>query len=161
MKRTNKNIDIVVAEQSHITDLHSKIKQADIDELEACYGQSPEQVLTESLSISEEAYTVIVDGNPEMMFGIVKDEDNDDAAIVWMLSSAEVFSKVTVKRFIRETKKFVQQFHQKYLYLHNHVDERNLASLMWLRRVGFKLVSRQQSFGVMGLPFIQILSMRK
>lgn len=155
-----KKIDIIKSQQSHIDDLHSKIKQSDIDEVDASHGMTAKEALDMSLHNSHEAYTVTVDGKPEMMFGVVE-TDEDGVAIIWMLSSDEIFKMVTVKRFIRETKRWVKHFHKEFAVLFNHVDERNMRSLNWLRRVGFKLAERVESYGSKGLPFIQIISIRR
>jgi hypothetical protein len=160
MKKIDKNIDIIKSEQSHITVLHSKIKPRDIDEVYASHGITAEEALVISLKGSCEAYTVMINNSPEMMFGVAKDLE-DGVAVIWMLSSEQLFKLVGVKRFVKETKIFVKHFHEQFEYLYNYVDERNLTSLAWLRRVGFKLADREPEFGFLGLPFIKIISKRK
>lgn len=154
-------IDVVTAQKSHIVELHSKIKQSDVDEVMASSGYTAEQALTVSLENSEKAYTVMVSGKPEMMFGVVVDEFFDDAYVVWMLSSEAVFPLVTVKRFMREAKSFIKSFHKDKLFLWNYVDERNLRSLNWLRKCGFRFVKREERHGHAQIPFIMVLSERR
>lgn len=155
-----KKIDIIKSEYSHIDDLHSKIKQSDIDEVYASHGATAKQALEISINNSLEAYTVMVDDVPKMMFGIVQDKHSEQQAIIWMLSTEDIFELVSVKRFIRETKRFVKHFHQQFEVLYNHVDERSFRSLVWLKRVGFKLTKIENDFGFLGLPFIKIESRR-
>lgn len=161
MKKIKKNIDVLPSVMSHIIDLHSKIKQSDVDEVMASHGMTAEEALTTSLSNSSEAYTVMVDGKPEMMFGVVDDENYNDASVIWMLSTDEVFNLVTVRRFMKDAKRYVKHFHQRKLFLYNYVDERNLRSLSWLRRLGFRFVNREEGFGVAKIPFVFVLSERR
>ena len=156
MNKPKRNIHVVKAQQLHIIDLANRIKQDDVDEGMASHGMTVEQGLKFSLRFSSDAYTVVVDGVPEMIFGVCP--SHGSSATIWMMSSEEVFTLVSRKRFLRETKKYVTLFHKKYAELYNHVSEKNLRSLDWLRKVGFKFTNRVPNYGVAGLPFIRVES---
>lgn len=156
MSRAQKRVEVVTAQQTHVADLAPKMKAGDIDECQASHGVGPEEALSISLGNSREAFSVMVDGRVEMMFGICH-EDNS-TGLVWMLSSEAVFDLVTRKRFLRESRRYMKRFHRLYEVIYNCVDERNFRSIMWLKRIGFKLIDYIPEYGVSGMPFVRVES---
>ena len=105
-----------------------------MDEVFAASRKTPGQALAYSLRKSSHAWTAIVDGRPEAMFGI--GDLNILAGVVapWLLGTDAV--EDNVRAFLRMSRDFKSQLLARYPVMRNFVDDRNTASIRWLRWLG-------------------------
>lgn len=110
------------------------MRQADRDEVFAAAGKSPGAALAYSLRKSSHAWTAIVDGVPEAMFGI--GDLNILAGVVapWLLGTDAVNDHARL--FMQMSRDFTAQLLARYPVMRNFVDDRNTASIRWLRWLG-------------------------
>lgn len=147
--------DNVLVRDSTPTDiayLRNNLKPSDVEEIWASHHLMPYEALQEGLANSLECLTVLKEGVPLAMFGIVAIAE-PEKAIIWMLSSPDLH-KVGLE-FIRHTAGFVGFFFHKYPQyktFFNFVDERNKLSVRWLSRTG-AVLSEAKPFGAEQMPF--------
>jgi hypothetical protein len=137
MSRSVADIRIIPARRAHIRTVARRMRQADRDEVFASSRKSPREALEFSLSKSAEAWTVTVNGRPEVMFGVGDLNILAGVGAPWLLGT-EAFEKHSVA-MLRGSKKWTRQLFGRYSILRNFVDARNTASLRYLRWLGFKL----------------------
>lgn len=117
------------------------LRQADREELEACYGSSTDDDIFVILSASfhtsaecwvwEDAY-----GIPLAVFGIVPSEEYEDAGIIWLLGTERMFDNF--KTQLREARRYVKDALERYSSLYNHVHDVNVGSKKFLKACGFE-----------------------
>jgi hypothetical protein len=133
-----------------ISALQDRLKQTDVDEVMASHGLNSFEALTFSFIHSPEKYTILIDGQPEAIFGVVKNDQIHDWATIWLLGSDNI-EKISVA-FIKICRKYIKMFFNKYNVLYNHIDVRNQTSYSWLKYLGatFNLVEK---YGYEQKPF--------
>lgn len=113
------------------------MRQADRDEVFAASGRSPADALIFSLRKSSHAWTAMIDGVPEVMFGVGDLNVLAGVGAPWLLGTDAVERHYVA--FLRCSVGFRDQLLQRYSTLRNFVDVRNRASIRWLRWLGFTL----------------------
>lgn len=131
-------IEIVPAEKSHIRSIARRMRKADRDEVWAGSRKTPAQALAFSLRKSSIAWTVIIDGRPEIMFGVGDLNILAGIGSPWLLGTNAI--EKHSRAFWRRSPEFRDQLLSRYLVLRNLVDARNTVSIRWLRRLGFTLM---------------------
>lgn len=129
-------IEIVPARASHVRPIADRMRQADRDEVAASSGSSPLHALSYSFRKSHYRWTVLMDGQPEIMFGVGDVSILGGVGAPWLLATDAV-NKVT-REFIRQSRPLVRQLSARYDVLRNMVDLRNTVSIRWLEWLGFK-----------------------
>ncbi len=130
------DIQIVPARPSHIRTIARRMRQADRDEIAAASGRSPGSALVFSLRKSSAAWTAIVDGQPEVMFGVGDINILAGVGAPWLLGTDAVEKHYI--QFLRKSVSFRDQLLARYSVLRNFVDARNKASIRWLKWLGFQ-----------------------
>lgn len=139
----------VAVEPGHLDALAATMRAADVAEL-AKVGLSPIAALESSLARSQEAWTVLFDGEVAAIYGVSR----SDAAIpdrVWCLTST-VVNRAPLT-FWRESKAAVARLGARYPTLVALVDAQYGAALRWAHRLGFKARS---TLDLRGSPFIAV-----
>lgn len=173
LERVNQNVDVLIVEnlensyydkvyyslnnvvvrnsvKEDIDALADKLKQSDIDEIWASHNHRPKEALELSLSESSLCLTIEDNGNVIGMFGICPQSFLGTKAIIWLLSSEDLFDRKY--RFIRHSRYFIELFLEMYPYLENYVDNRNVKSIRWLKACG-AIISDPVHYGVEKMPF--------
>ena len=135
--------------------LYPKIRQVDIEEVDATIGLNIKDALMSSYQNSNETHTMVADdGDLLGMFGVSQTAD-PLIAVVWMLCTERLpqYSKT----FIKLSKQWVKEQNKKYSILMNYVDARNITSIKWLKHLGFVLIKRVEEFGVGKKPFYEFV----
>lgn len=135
--RSTPNIKIVPARPEHIRSIARRMRQADRDEVFASSRVTPGQALCRSLRKSAKAWTAMIDGRPEIMFGVGDLNILAGVAAPWLLGTDAVEEHYVA--FLRGSVEWRNQLLRRYSTLRNFVDARNRASIRWLRWLGFKL----------------------
>lgn len=143
-------IEIIPARAAHIRSIARRMRQADRDEIAAASGRSPGKALAFSLRKSSLAYTAMVDGVPEVMFGVGDINVLTRTGAPWLLGTDAVTTHYVA--FLRGSVNWREQLLRRYRVLMNAVDDRNTASKRWLRWLGFTL-GEPRPLGVERKPF--------
>lgn len=130
-------IDIVPARAAHIRSVARRMRQADRDEVAAASGKSPSEALIYSLRKSSQAWTCLIDGRPEMMFGVGDLNVLAGIGAPWLLGTDAIERHYLA--FLRGSVGWRDQLLRRYPVMRNFVDDRNKVSMRWLRWLGFKL----------------------
>ena len=132
------DIQIIPARAAHIRTIAKRMRQADRDEVLAASGRSPGQALVFSLRKSSVSWTALVDGRPEVMFGVGDLNILARVGAPWLLGTDAV--EIHSVAFLRRSRGFTDQLLRRYSVLRNFVDDRNTVSIRWLRWLGFTLL---------------------
>lgn len=130
-------IYVVPAEAAHIRTIARRMRKADREEIRASSGRSPRAALKFSLEKSTEAWTIIMDGRAEVMFGVGDINVLAGIGAPWLLGTDE-FERHYIA-ILRGSMKWTRQLFSRYSTLRNFVDARNTASLRYLRWLGFTI----------------------
>jgi len=130
------SIEIVPACAAHIRTIARRMRQADRDEIAAASGRSPAAALAFSLRKSSQAWTAVIDGRPEVMFGVADLNILAGIGAPWLLGTDSV--ERNYRQFVRRSVSWRDQLLGRYPVLRNFVDDRNKVSIRWLRWLGFK-----------------------
>lgn len=141
-------IVVVQARPAHVRSIAKRMRQADRDEVFAASGRSPGAALAYSLRKSSHAWTALIDGRPEVMFGVGDLNVLARVGAPWLLGTDAVERHYVT--FLRRSVDFRQQLSRRYTLLTNFVDERNHMSIRWLKWLGFSFTG---SIEVGGHPF--------
>lgn len=148
MSDRNSSIQIVPARVEHVGTIAKRMRKADRDGITASGGKSPRAALEFSLSRSSAAWTVLVDGRPEAIFGAADIRAADGIGAPWFLGTDVAVAYLVP--ILHQSKPFRAQLFQRYPVLRNFVHDGNATSIRWLRRLG-ALVLEPELFG--GQPF--------
>lgn len=150
--------EIVPAGRVAATQLAPHLRISDQIEVWAASGMRPLDALLDSIEVSDEdmCWTATLNRHPVAMFGA--NRLCEEIGGIWLLASPAIY---TNKRdFMRHCKAYLAKMHERYEYLTNFVDARNLPTQAWLPRLGFKPCQKVDDFGFEGVPFIQYVSQR-
>ncbi len=124
------------------------MRQADREELQAL-GQDPVEGIWHAFRGSEQAWVMQADA-PMCVFGVIPTNLLAGEGVIWLLGTDEV--KRQARGFLEVSPGCLAQIMTRYHHLHNYVDQRNAASIRWLKWMGFEF-QPAQPFGPYGLPF--------
>ena len=142
----------VKTEPWHCEMLADRMKKSDVDEIWAFSRQRPIGALKVSMLYSIRSYTVFVDGEVEMMFGIASPSLLSRTAAPWMLSSDAVFQKKHRSYFLKRSKRFFRWAKVRYPAQSNWADSRNKRTIRWLEWLGYS-ISPAEAVGRDDIPF--------
>lgn len=134
---SDNSVIIKKSEKKDIYYLSQNLREEDRVEVFLSHGHSPREALEKCLD-SIHCYTSLnaKTGVPICMFGVNPEMILDDKAVVWMLSTEELF-KIKIK-FLKKSKIFINEMLQIYPCLYNHVHAKNIKSIEWLTWLGAK-----------------------
>lgn len=128
--------------------LAKTLRKADLQEIQHGSALPPEAALLYSLAVSDYCYTVWLDDQIVMIFGVGGIEGVSGCP--WMMASDLLLQ---VKRdFIKECRRFVDAMLDRYSQLENWVWSGNKIHIYWLEWLGFKM-EPPVPFGINGEPF--------
>ena len=110
------------------------MRKADADEVRASSGRSPADAMIYSLRKSSHAWTAMIDGRPEVMFGVGDLNILAGVGAPWLLGTEAVERHYVA--FLRNSVGFRDQLLRRYPVMRNFVDDRNKASKRWLTWLG-------------------------
>lgn len=142
-------IEIVPARASHLRRIAEVMRQADRDEIAARSGRTPLGALMASYRGSTSCWVVLIDGQPEVIFGVGDLNVLAGIGSPWLLGSDAVWRHR--KEFLRRSRVWLRQLLGRYSVLRNVVDCRNGASIRWLGWLGFRFSA---PFDHRGRPFM-------
>lgn len=142
-------VSIRPAELNDAMWLSTRLRQADVDEIQASSGDSPYLALFDGIRESDECW-IAEDHEPIAIFGI---SPAPGYGAVWMVGT-DRFPKLA-RTLCRQTPLWLDRWLRLYPVIGNYVDERNTVHVRWLSRVGFTFTARHPVFGYEGRPFLE------
>ena len=124
------------------------LRVTDQAEVFASHGQSGPQAVFESVARSLHVRVILGDdGAPVGLCGVAR------GGVVWLLSTDGLTASRSHRwQFLRAGRVWVNRMLSLFGQLSNWCDARNVATVRWLRTLGFT-VHPPAPFGVRGLPF--------
>ena len=142
-------VTLVPAKSRHIGRIARRMRVADREECEAL-GRSPKQALRGALFTSSKAWTALVNGKPEAMFGVVVQSVLDNSAAPWFLGTEEVYRHG--REMLMWGPGMISRLCDSRYRLSNLVSARNSRAIRLLKRWGFTV--HEETVDVRGVPFL-------
>lgn len=135
------------------------MRQADVDEIRAASGHTPDEALTEGFRVSN--ICLAAEGRKGELLGIFGVAPTADPLIgsVWFLGNDNV--RANTYRFLREAPRWLDRFHDRYPVLMNFVAEFNTLHIRWLRAAGCTFIRRHPHCGAAGIPFLEFVRIKR
>lgn len=135
--------------------LAPRLRPADLREIEARSGRSPQEVLAYGLTHGD-AYAVEKDGVIAALFGVAPTPE-PKLGCVWLLGSDDIQTfRLT---FLRHSREWLSVLFKDYDLLGNFVDARNEVHIQWLQWLGFRFL-RRLPMGRHGETFIEFVRLK-
>jgi len=140
--------------------LAPRLRQADKDEIQAVTGAHPALVLPQCFKLTRTAWTCTgMSGEPVGLIGIQDVEGIPELGWVWALFT-DVLEKYPFT-FLRLSRQYHDIMHLHHPVVTNHVDERNIVHIRWLRWMGFSFLRRIERWGAESRPFLEFGKLQK
>lgn len=147
-------IAVVPAERRHINIIANRLREIDREECEAM-GRSGKASLRLALDTSAKAWTAMVDGKPEAMFGVVVEDLLSRIGTPWFLGTDEVYRHG--RELLMWGPGFVARMSDSRLTMRNLVSARNRRAIRLLERWGFTVDQNEVTVrGVAFRPFEKV-----
>jgi hypothetical protein len=130
-------VAIVPAGHDHIATIAARMRQADVAEVWAASRSTPHRARMFSLQHSQQAWTALVDGQPEVMFGVADLNILTATGAPWLLGTDAVIAHR--RQFLRRSVWWREKLLGRYEVLTNFVHDGNVVSKRWLGWLGFTL----------------------
>jgi len=128
--------------------LSVRLRETDLREMEALLGCSPLEGLLHGVMNSSPAMSVITEEGLVAVFGVVP--EGPGIGRVWMLGTP--FLDKHPLRCLKEARRWVSIFIDRYELLWNYADGSNPRQIGWLRLCGFQIVRQNVPVGPGNLP---------
>ena len=145
---------IVSSVLEDVYELSNNLRQDDINELSA-FNLTAEDGLLRGFTLSEECFSVKENNKTIGMFGVSNYDLPSHFGSIWFLGSIETEKHPIT--FVKEGRKYVDKFLQKYDILINAVDGRNTKHIEWLKRIGMTIT---KPIFINGYEFLQFYKIR-
>ena len=130
--------------------LAERVRQSDVDELQAAAGMTPAEAMAGGLCESIKAWTGYLNGIPCCMFGVAPVEGSSEIGACWMTGTALV--ERHPRAFLEGSRLAFREMLKLRPTLINYVDARHKKALHWLRWLGAE-IAEAEPYGVEGRPF--------
>lgn len=149
-------VAVVPAEHAHINTIANRLREIDREECTAM-GRSGKQALRLGLATSAKAWTALVDGRPEAMFGVVVEDLINGVGTPWFLGTNEVYRHG--RELLMWGPGFISRLGDSRLTLRNLVSARNRQAIRLLERWGFTVEEEEiMARGVAFRRFEKVMS---
>lgn len=127
-------VRLIPAEWKHINTIANRMRSIDAQECQAM-GRTPKQSLRIAITTSEKAWTALVDGRPEAMFGLVVEDLISGIGTPWFLGTDEVYRHG--RELIMHGPGMLARLGDSIRVARNLVSSRNDRAIRLLRKWGF------------------------
>ena len=111
------------------------LREMDKLEIEAGSGLLAPCALLKAVEMSCKVWVITLDSRIVGIFGVASNEEGSGNP--WLLGTEEMIA--IPRRFLRESKRIVEEMEQMFSLLWNYVCEENTAALEWLEFLGFTI----------------------
>lgn len=129
-------IEVVPAKPSHVNTIANRMRSIDRYEC-GVFGHSPKSALRQGLMSAAMAFTVLIDGRPEAMFGVTTISLFDSTGRPWLLMTDE--GGKSRRALVRLGRLYTEGMQRHYSLLHNWVSAENDVTIRWLARLGYAI----------------------
>jgi len=112
------------------------MRSEDVRELADIFGQGPFAAVALAMRVPGEAWTGLVDEQPAALFGCAVLSVMPPAASPWFLATPLVAAAPVA--MLRDARRFVRGWRDRYGLLENTADARNGVTMRWLAALGFE-----------------------
>lgn len=137
--------------------LASRLRAADLRELEAVTTKTPQQAIEEGIKAGQAYTAVLSTGEIVAVFGVAPTIEPRLGA-VWLLASDDIL-KIRLT-FLRHSRAWLSHLFSKYSLLGNYVDARNELHVSWLKWLGFRFL-RKAPLGRNGEEFYEFVKLHE
>lgn len=152
--------EVVPATQELIDKLKGRFRSADTAEVYAMSGHDIDRAVDDGLKYSDLCFVGLWEKDPVAVFGVRSVGILEDEGMPWLLGTDRIREQGVRQAFIGLSEVFVRGMLERFEYLENFVDARNLTSIKWLKKIGFT-VEAPQRMGFLNLPFRRFWARRK
>ncbi|MCM5557366.1 hypothetical protein [Pleomorphomonas sp. JP5] len=145
---------IVPARGKHCRSIGRRMRESDRLEVQRSGRLGPVEALRQSMRNSD-AFTVLIDGRPEIMYGVGDLDVLAGVGGAWLLGTDAITENW--RWFLRATAEGLPGLFTRHRVLRNVVDRDNTASLRWLKWLGAEFLG---DIDIHGHPFV-LFEMRK
>jgi hypothetical protein len=143
-------IEIRDVEEDDIEVLVRNMREHDKQEVNAATKMGLRAAVETSVTMSTYAKTGLVNDELVCMWGVCPISLISSSGSPWMLGTDLIEKRQRI--FLRRSKPWLEDIKKDYKHLENHVDERNILSVKWLKWLGFEM-NEAQPYGVHGELF--------
>lgn len=144
-------IEAVSARLTHVGPIAGRMREWDRTEC-AALGRSPKEGLRIGLRTSAKPVTILIDGRPEAMLGVVTNSLLDRSGTIWMLATDEIYRRK--RELVTFGPLIVDELIQGYREVGNVVAVENEKAVRFMRRLGFIVGGEVKTYrGVRFIPF--------
>lgn len=147
---TKPRVEVRPTTMSDLDHVAAHMREADMEEVMASSGLSPEDGLIWSAANSYLTKTATIDGEPFVVYGLAAPSLMAPSASPWLLGTDRIFEART--SFLRESRRTIPVWNSAHSVLYNYVDAENDFAVQWLKWLGFKF-EEPKPYGVAGKPF--------
>lgn len=138
------------SENWDVTDLSQIMRDSDVAEIYASHHHTPAEALRISMASSMISLTIEDKGKIVGMFGICPEYLLGKRATIWFLGSDRLHK--IEKRFLRNSRMFIDFFLSHYPYLENYTHTENKKAIKWLKFLGADM-QQAKPYGIEGELF--------
>ena len=135
--KIRKNVEIRKSIQADILPIAQRMRAADAKGVYDSHRLSPCQALLIGMKARGNCWTILGDGIPEGMVGIIPMSLFSDRGLPWMLGTDVLVEDKTL--FIRLTRKLFEDAVDGFNYLENYISTENKIALRWVESMGFNI----------------------
>lgn len=150
-----KQVTFVDPTEDHLKYIADNMNPFDAQEVKAVDGSSPLEALHLSVSMADEAKVVLLDGEPQLCFGVGSVDELPFVGIPWMLSTGKLYE--WGETFNQHAFAVVERWSDEYPVLTNMTDARHHKAHRWLLKLGFQIVECVPDFGPERRPFYRFI----
>ncbi len=135
--KIRREVEIRKSVQADILPIAHRMRAADVKEVYDSHRFSPYDALLIGMKARGNCWTILGDGIPEGMVGIIPLSLFSDRGLPWMLGTDVLVEDKTL--FIRLTRKLFEEAVKGFNYLENYKSMENKIALRWLESMGFSV----------------------
>lgn len=128
-------ITVTAADFSHIDRMRGRFRQADVEELREVYHFSPEEACERGIELASHAWTVLADGEPVCMTGILPMSALTGVGVLWIVGTEWIDSHGFA--FARASRQHVDRMLEDYEVVLSRVSVKRDRVLEWAKWLGF------------------------
>ena len=115
----------------------TRLRAADLQELEHSSGSDPLTALLRSVRLSTQSWVAEWEGEPVCLFGVMEDAFDEERGIIWLVGTDDV--ERLQRPFLRTARRWFDGLSSRYGELANAVWSGNALHLRWLKWMGAEL----------------------
>lgn len=149
---------IVPATQDHVDAMKGKLRAVDEQEVRATSGMSADDSMSLGLKRSTLCWVLLADEKPVAIFGVVPQTVLGTIGVPWLLATNDL-PKFT-KEVVKSSRPYIEKMLNRFPYLQNWSDERNVTARRWLKWCGF-IFGQPELYGVERRKFSRFYMMKR